>query len=313
MAQSYLITGGAGFIGSHLVQSIRERGDHVRVLDNFSTGSRANLYRSLTESPENVELLEGDIRDRSVCRSAVRGMDFVLHHAGMASVTGSILAPDECVAINLLGTANLLMECAESGTSKRFVFASSSAVYGDLSDEPKTEESPVDPRSPYATTKLAAEYLCRNYFDIHGLETVCLRYFNVYGDGQDPNGPYAAVIPKFIDAVRDGRAPNVYGDGMQTRDFVSVKDVVRANLAACDMDYSVSSWHVFNIGCGRAISLNELIETLAVVSGTIIEPAYLPSAPGDVRHSLADISRAKKFLNFEPSVSLTDGLRDLFG
>jgi nucleoside-diphosphate-sugar epimerase len=311
MAYTYLITGGAGFIGSHLAVYLCQAGDRVRILDNFSGAPREKLELLLLDNQLDIEVVEGDLRDRDACRLAADGVDFVLHHAAMASVPRSIAMPDECFAINLVGTTNILMEAVATKTVRRFVFASSSAVYGDLPGHHKLENGELDPLSPYATSKLAGEYLCRNYSSIHGLETVSLRYFNVFGPRQDPNGPYAAVIPKFMEAISEGRSPVIYGDGEQSRDFVSVHDVVQANMKACRALPGAAVGEAFNIGSGRQTSLNQLVDILSHIEGREIAPLYLPARVGDIRHSLADVTKARERLSFIPETTLEQGLRSL--
>jgi UDP-N-acetylglucosamine/UDP-N-acetylgalactosamine 4-epimerase len=313
MPNTYLITGGAGFIGSHLAISLASRGQRVRVLDNFSGSPRSQFERLIQDSGVDVEIVEGDIRDRSTCRLAMSGMEYVLHHAAMASVVKSITSPDECVSVNVLGTANLLMEAHAADCCRRFVFASSSAVYGDLPELRKTEESAKDPLSPYATTKLACEHLCRNYSQVHGLHSVSLRYFNVFGCRQDPNGPYAAVIPKFIREIKQGGLPTIYGDGEQSRDFVAVEDVVQANISACDSRPADVSGESFNIGSGLSVTVNQLVKEMSAIVGRSILPTYIPSKKGDIRHSAADITKACRLLNYSPQIALRDGLTELFG
>ena len=236
-----------------------------------------------------------------------QGRDFVLHHAGMASVPASVSDPAGCVAVNIGGTINLLEAAREAGTVKRFVLASSCAVYGDTPGASKHEASQADPLSPYASSKLACEYFCRNYFRLHGLHTVCLRYFNVYGPGQDPNGDYAAVIPKFLTAVTQGNPLVLYGDGEQSRDFIHVDDIVEANLRATAATRGVGG-KVFNIGSGQSVSLKQALEILEHILGRRLEIVHQPARAGDIKHSRADIAAAAGLLQFTPSVSLSDGL-----
>ena len=311
MASTYLITGGAGFIGSHLTLHLIEGGERVKVLDNFSSRPRSEFEDLLGPLASGVEIIEADLRDRSACKIAAANADYVLHHAAMASVPASIERPEDCVAINVLGTTNLLNEVAVLGRCKRFVFASSSALYGNLLPVTKTESSALDPLSPYATSKLAGELLCRNFTSIYGLPTVCLRYFNVYGARQDPNGPYAAVIPKFIEAVLAGNRPVIFGDGGQSRDFVSVSDVVQVNVRSCIANATIVSGKAFNIGSGRQTTLNDLVKVVSSIIGRPVEAQYLPARIGDIRHSLADIGLALDLLNFRPAVSFEDGIRRL--
>ncbi len=301
-----MVTGGAGFIGSHLTTRLGQAGHEVRVLDNFVSGASRARAAVLTEIP-HVTILEGDIRDPDACRQAVEGADFVLHHAAEASVPHSIEDPGGCVAINIGGTINLLEAARSAGTVKRFVFASSCAVYGDTPGSSKHEATQTDPLSPYASSKLSAEYFCRNFFRLHGLQTVSLRYFNVYGPGQDPNGAYAAVIPKFITAITEGRKPTIYGDGEQSRDFIFVDDIVEANLRAAAATRGVGG-RAFNIGGGQSASLKQIVEKLAEILGRPLETDDQPARAGDIKHSRADIAAAAGLLQFTPSVTLTDGL-----
>jgi len=302
----YVVTGGAGFIGSHLTTRLGLAGHEVRVLDNFASGAARNRAETLIQLP-HVTILEGDIRDPDACRQAVEGADFVLHHAAEASVPHSIEDPGGCVAINIGGTINLLEASRQAGTVKRFVFASSCAVYGDTPGSSKHEATQTDPLSPYASSKLSAEYFCRNFFRLHGLQTVSLRYFNVYGPGQDPNGAYAAVIPKFITAITEGRKPIIYGDGEQSRDFIFVDDIVEANLRAAAATRGVGG-RAFNIGGGQSASLKQIVEKLAEILGRPLETDNQPARAGDIKHSRADIAAAAGLLQFTPSVPLADGL-----
>jgi nucleoside-diphosphate-sugar epimerase len=311
MPLTYLITGGAGFIGSHLTLTLAQAGHRVKVFDNFSTVRRAPFERLIVECGDRVEILEADIRDLSACRAGAKDADYILHHAAMASVQGSITDPAECVSINILGCTNMLTAAAETNICRRFVFASSSAVYGDLLPDKKTEDLPVDPLSPYATSKIAGEYLCRNFTTTRRLSTVSLRYFNVFGERQDPNGPYAAVIPRFAEAIAAGCQPTIYGDGEQSRDFVSVHDVVQANILACQAAAANVVGQAFNIGSGRKTTLNDLVKTLSQIVGQSISPIYMPERLGDVKHSLAGIELAKQALSYEPTMSLEDGLRSI--
>ncbi len=313
MTTTFLITGGAGFIGSHLCLNLLERGYHVKVLDNFSTSSREKFEELIGPYRSSVELVVGDVRERIACKVAVRGAEYILHHAAMASVQKSILRPDVCVGVNVSGTTNVLLEAVNAGVCKRFVFASSSAVYGEQLPETKSEAMTPDPLSPYASSKVASELLCRNFTQIQGLPTVSLRYFNVFGERQDPNGPYAAVIPQFIRSIMDGVSPTIYGDGEQSRDFVSIDDVVQANLRACLNLTDSANGRAVNIGSGRRTTLNELVDVLATIIGRSVAPTYLPERAGDIKHSLSDISLAAKLLEYAPTVSLKEGLTKILG
>lgn len=301
---NYLVTGGAGFIGSNLAEALLRQGGKVRVFDNFSTGKRSNIEGL------DLEVCEGDIRDLDECRKAVQGMDFILHKAALASVPASVADPLYSNAVNITGTLNMLTAAREAGI-KRFVFASSSSVYGDGPEPVKTENAAIRPLSPYALGKLAGEGYCRMFFSLFGLETVCLRYFNVFGPKQDPNSEYAAVIPKFITALLDGRPPVIYGDGLQTRDFIFIGDVVRANLLACSG--TAAAGGVFNIACDRGISLLELLDEIKAVSANNIDPVFAPACVGDVRHSRADISLARQRLGFEPAFTFREAVEKTVG
>ena len=299
------MTGGAGFIGSHLTARLAQDGHQVRVLDKLTGEASRKRAESLAKLP-GVTIIEGDIRDAALCRSVLLGADFVFHHAAEVSVPQSIIDPATCIEVNLGGTVNLLEAARETGTLTRFVLASSCAVYGDTPGTEKSETSEVGPLSPYATSKLAGEQLCRNYFQLHGVQTVCLRYFNVYGPDQDPNGAYAAVIPRFITAILGNEKPIVYGDGEQSRDFVFVGDIVEANHRAAAQGQAAGK--VVNIGSGRSVSLNQILQKLAAETDRILVLDQRPARAGDIRTSRADITAARNLLDFSPKVSLEDGL-----
>lgn len=298
----YLVTGGAGFIGSNIVEELVRRGERVRVLDDFSTGKHENLAPFV----EHIELLEGTLLDVAAVRRAVQGVDYVLHQAALPSVQRSIEDPLTTHTTNATGTLNLLLAARDAGV-KRFVFASSSSVYGDTPTLPKEESMPPSPKSPYAASKLAGEHYCRVFAEVYGLETVCLRYFNVFGPRQDPTSQYAAVIPLFITAMLQGQSPTIYGDGLQSRDFTYVANVVEANLSAA-VAPDVTG-RVFNIACGQSYTLLDLISALNNILGNEIVPVYAAPRPGDVRHSLADITAARKALGYQPLVDFEEGLR----
>ena len=302
-----VVTGGAGFIGSHLSARLAQDGHQVRVLDSLQSEASQRRAVILAETP-GVEVIAGDIRDAGLCQRVLAGADFVFHHAAEASVPGSIADPAGCVAVNLGGTVNLLEAARAVQSVKRFVFASSCAVYGDSLGAVKSERSEINPLSPYASSKLAGEYFCRNYFQLHNLPTICLRYFNVYGPDQDPNGAYAAVIPKFITAILKNEKPIVYGDGGQSRDFVFVDDIVNANVCAALTANADALGASFNIGSGQSVSLTQVLEELGQLRGHSIEISRQPGRPGDIRNSCADITEAAKMLNFSPSVTLKAGL-----
>ena len=298
---TFLVTGVAGFIGSNLAEALLARGHRVRGLDNFLSGKRENL-----EGLGAVEFTEGDVRDIETCRRACRGVDFVLHEAALGSVPRSIEDPALSNECNVTGTLNMLVAARDAGV-RRFVFAASSSAYGDTPVLPKVETMPPQPLSPYALTKLAGEEYCRLFTELYGLQTVSLRYFNVFGKRQDPFSTYAAVIPKFVSALLKGEPPEIYGDGEQTRDFTYIEDVVQANLKACEAPEEACG-QVYNIAFGQRISLNELYREIARLLGTDLPPRYGPPRPGDVRHSLADISKARHLLGYRPRYDVATGL-----
>ena len=297
----WLVTGGAGFIGSHIVHRLVRDGQSVRVLDNLATGH----LESLDDVRSQIDFMNGDIRDEATARAAMRGVRVVLHHAAQASVPLSVEDPVGTYAVNLGGTLNLLNAARELG-AQRFVLASTSAIYGDDPTSPKLETQLPRPISPYASSKLAAEHLCAVYHRCYGLESVALRYFNVFGPGQDPNSAYAAVIPRMIELLQRGELPIVYGDGEQTRDFIFVEDVVEANLRAAVA--SVEPGGIFNIASGQPTSLNGLLRALAGQFGVAPTADYQPERVGDIRHSLADASKASAELGFTARTTLVDGL-----
>jgi nucleoside-diphosphate-sugar epimerase len=300
-ASRYLVVGGAGFIGSHLVHRLAADGAPVRVVDDFSTGFRANL----TGVESRVEIVEGDIRNRSVVQAAMKGITHVLHQAALPSVARSVADPQTSNEVNVTGTLNLLV-AARDARVQRFIYASSSSVYGDTEELPKHEKMPPRPLSPYAVSKLAAEHYCHVFFKLYGLETICLRYFNVFGPRQDPASPYSAAIPKFIQAVLAGERPRVKGDGNQTRDFTHVSNVVHANLLACKAKGAAG--RSFNVGGGRRIGLLDLLAVLGRLTGGAVEPLFEEPRPGDVRDSQADISLARDLLGYTPVVDFEEGL-----
>jgi nucleoside-diphosphate-sugar epimerase len=298
----YLVTGGAGFIGSNLVEELVRRGERVRVLDDFSTGKREHLSAFL----ERVELVEGDLRDLPTVRKAVAGVDYILHQAALPSVQRSVDDPLTTHAVNTTGTLNLLIAAREVGV-KRVVYAASSSAYGDSPTLPKREDMLSRPKSPYAVSKLTGEQYCQAFTEVYGLETVCLRYFNVFGPRQDPTSQYSAVIPLFITAMLQGQPPTVHGDGLQSRDFSYIANVVHANLLAAAAP--AASGRVFNIACGERYTLLDTIAALNDILGTQIEPVYAEPRVGDVRHSLADISAAQEVLGYRVLVDFYEGLR----
>jgi len=295
------VTGGAGFIGSNICQQLLKRGESVRILDDFSTGKRENIVGF----KDSVELIEGDLRDWEIVKRAMAGVDFVLHQGDLPSVERSIKDPLTTTQVNIMGTLNVLL-AAHEAKAKRLVYASSSSVYGDTPTLPKKEAMKTNPQSPYAVTKLIGEEYCRIYYSIYGLETVCLRYFNVFGPRQDPGSQYAAVIPKFITLMLKGKSPFIYGDGEQSRDFSFIDNVVEANLRACKAKKAPGE--VLNIACGKRITIKGLVEMLNKILQTRIEPTYEGPRKGDVRHSLADISQARKTLHYSPEIGFEEGL-----
>ena len=302
MSDQFLVTGGAGFIGSHLVRRLLADGGRVRVIDNLATGKRERL-RDLESA---IEFIEGDLADPSMCENALSGIDCVLHQAAVPSVQRSVKNPIETNKANVTSTLNLLEGCRKHGV-RRFVYASSSSAYGDTPVLPKREDMPPNPMSPYALQKFVGERYCQLYFRLYGLETVSLRYFNVFGPSQDPYSEYSAVIPKFATRLQRGESIVVYGDGEQSRDFTYVDNVVEANILALRAPRAAGS--VINVGCGERITLNRLIKILEEILEVQATVDYQPARPGDVRDSLADISLAQDLLGYQPKVAVAEGLR----
>ena len=298
---TYLVTGGAGFIGSHLAEELVKRGENVRVIDNFLSGKAENMASFIND----VEFYEGDIRDEELLKKIMPGVDYVLHHAAVASVPRSVENPEESTDVNVMGTLNVLRRAAENKV-KRLVYAGSSSAYGNSDTEKKSELEAPDPISPYAVTKLAGEYYCRSFAYIYGLETVVLRYFNVFGERQDPKSLYSAVIPLFCAAAKEGKPATIYGTGRQTRDFTYVKNNVEANLLAAKTPGI--SGEVINIACGQTVDLIELHSAINRIMGKDLPPVMAPPRVGDVMHSSADITKAKKLLGYEPKFSFEEGL-----
>jgi UDP-glucose 4-epimerase len=296
------VTGGGGFIGSNLVRALLERGDDVRVLDNFSTGNRANL----ADLAEAVEVVEGELRSYERVHAATRGVEVVFHQGALPSVPRSVQDPLTTAAVNTEGTLNVLL-AARDESVRRVVFASSSSVYGNSDELPRVETQNPDPISPYGVSKLAAERYCVSFSRVYPLETVALRYFNVFGPNQDPSSQYAAVVPKFITAVADGRPVPIYGDGEQQRDFTFVSNVVEANLIAADA--AGVSGTIVNVATGRATSVDELADTIGTILGLPVARELHPARTGDIRDSYADVMRARELLGWEARVGLEDGLR----
>jgi len=322
----YLVTGGAGFIGSNIVDTLLKRGNQVVVLDNFSTGKWENIERIIRihglqrdkdfvvvkgEDKINrryrLEVIEGDLRNLNICRRAVQDVTYVLHQGALPSVPRSVTDPATTNDVNIRGTLNMLLAARDGGV-KRFIFASSSSVYGDTPVLPKVETMPGNPLSPYALSKLTGEFYSILFYKLYGLSTVSLRYFNIFGPAQDPSSQYAAVIPKFITSLLAGKSPHIYGDGEQSRDFTYVADCVKANLLAC-VARDVSG-EVFNVAGGKKTTVNELFHKIRDILNSQVKPEYRPPRPGDIRHSLADISKAEKLLGYRPEVSLEEGLRN---
>lgn len=296
-----LVTGGAGFIGSHLVRALHARGNDVIVLDNFSTGKRENL------EDLDIRMIEGDVRDGDSVQNALQGVDRVFHLAALASVARSMRDPVSTHTVNETGTLMVLESARKAGVG-RVVYAASSSAYGNLEQLPKQEAAKPCPASPYAISKLAGEYYCRVYADTFGLQTACVRYFNVFGPRQDPESEYAAVIPRFITSALNGIAPVIYGDGTQSRDFTYVDNAVRATMLAAESPLAVGQ--VINVACGERRTLLEVIETLEDLMADRITPVFEPGRPGDVKHSQADIALARQLLGYEPIVGFREGLRE---
>jgi nucleoside-diphosphate-sugar epimerase len=301
----YLVTGGAGFIGSHLAERLLRDGHRVRVLDNLATGKRSNIDAIRPAGADRLEWIEGDVRDLAICRRAAAGVDYVLHEAALGSVPRSVERPGETAEVNVVGTVNVF-QAAREAKVRRVVWASSSSVYGDTPTLPKHEEMPLAPRSPYAAGKLAGEEFARVFATTMELPVVSLRYFNVFGPRQDPDSQYAAVIPRFIRALIEGRPPTVFGDGEQSRDFTYVDNVVDANLAACDE--GPGAGEAVNVACGERYTLNQLLAQLQRILGVRSEPEYLPPRAGDVRDSQASIDLAIRLFAFKPRIGFDEGL-----
>ena len=299
----YLVTGGAGFIGSHIAETLVGRGDAVRVLDDLSTGKIENL----AVIAGKFEFLEGDIRDLETCRRAVEGVQAVFHQAALASVVRSVADPLLNNAINVTGTLNMLVAARDAGV-RSFVLASSSAVYGDDPATPKVEGREGKPLSPYGVSKLVDEKYAQVFRALHGMHAVALRYFNVFGPRQDPTSEYSAVIPLFITRMLKGERPTIYGDGEQSRDFIFVGDVVRANIAAAAS--ASAAGEAINVACGVGTTVNGLLDALNDALGTRIAAVHAPPRPGDILHSTADITKARRLMGYAPGLSFADGLKE---
>jgi len=301
-----LVTGGGGFIGSHLAGRLAALGHRVRILDNFATGRRSNVVAL----DADVDLIEGDIQSYERVHNAIAGCDLVFHQAALPSVPRSVADPLTSNATNVIGTLNVLLAARDAGV-RRVVFGSSSSVYGTSHELPKREDMAPMPVSPYAVAKLASEGYCRSFGEVYGLETVALRYFNVFGPRQDPRSQYAAVVPNFITSLLTGERPTIFGDGEQSRDFTYVENVVQANLLAMEAD--VAPGRVYNVACGERVSLNQLFSVLRELADSGVEPVYAAPRAGDVRHSLADLTASRRDLGYEPTVDLREGLRRSVG
>jgi nucleoside-diphosphate-sugar epimerase len=299
----YLVTGGAGFIGSHLVDTLVRHGETVRVIDNFATGNRNNLAHQL----DNITLHEVDIRNLDALREPLHGVDYVLHQAALPSVPRSVADPLETHHVCATGTLNMLIAARDAGV-KRFVYAASSSAYGEIEGEYKVETMNPNPKSPYAVAKLIGEQYCEVFNTIYGLHTVALRYFNVFGPRQDPDSLYSAVIPKFTARMLAGEQPIIYGDGTQTRDFTYIDNVVHGNLLACMADGAKVGGQVMNLANGDKITLVDLVTALNRLLGTAIAPRFDPERAGDIKHSRADVSKAGRLLGYEQQVSFMEGL-----
>ena len=301
MSRRVLVTGGAGFIGSNLVHALLERGETVRVLDNFATGNRANL----DGLEDDVEVIEGELRSYERVHNAVRGVEVVFHQGALPSVPRSVQDPLTTSAVTIEGTLNVLL-AARDESVRRVVYASSSSVYGNGGTLPRTETQQPDPISPYAVAKLAAERYCVSFSRVYGLEAVALRYFNVFGPRQNPHSQYAAVVPLFFSIIQDGRPVPIHGDGSQSRDFTYVANVVEANVLAADAHDAAGA--VLNVATGRQASVNELADGIGAALGKPVEKEYQPLRTGDVRDSWADVSAARRVLGYETRVGLEEGL-----
>lgn len=299
-----LVTGGAGFIGSHVVEALLAQGYQVRVLDNLLSGQLSNL-----EAVRNrVEFIQGSVDDKGAVKQAVAGTELIFHLAAIVSVPRTIEYPEQAEVTNAVGTLNILGAAKENGV-RRVVFSSTAAIYGDEPTLPKVETQTPYPKVPYAISKLAAEYYCQFYTQSFGLETVVLRYFNAFGPRQDPSSPYSGVISIFLNKLQQGVAPTIFGDGQQTRDFVYVSDIARANLLASQVPQAAGQ--VFNIGTGVQVSLNQLFDNLSDILVFDEKPVYQPTRSGDIRYSVADVTKAQKILGWSPQITFEDGLRQL--
>jgi nucleoside-diphosphate-sugar epimerase len=299
---NFLVTGGGGFIGSHITEALVRRGKQVRVLDNFSTGRRDNLAHLAGQ----IELIEGDIRDEATLQQACAGIDVVFHEAAIPSVPRSVKEPEVNHDVNVNGTFKVLLAARDAGV-RRVVYAASSSAYGEIGTSAKVELQTPNPLSPYAVAKLVGEYYCQVFASVYGLETVALRYFNVFGPRQDPSSPYSGVISKFVTSLLAGQSPKIFGDGEQSRDFTYIANVIDANMRAAESMAAVGQ--VINVGTAARTTLNQLLAELQQIIGTALVPEYAETRAGDVRHSLADLTRAGELLGYHPQTDLATGLR----
>jgi len=301
----YVVTGGAGFIGSHLTQELVDQGEEVTVIDDLSTGNQQRLKNI----SDKIKFVNGDIRDLEFLKKEFKGVDFVLHQAALISVPESIEKKELYKEVNVTGTGNVL-EAARTNKVKRVIFSSSAAVYGDTESLPVKESTELKPLSPYAEFKIKGEQMCAEYYQKHGLKTIVLRYFNVFGPEQDPESEYAVVIPLFIKKVLENKSPIIYGDGDQTRDFIYIRNIVHANMLALKTDNQEAFGNPINIGSGQEISINQLLRLVNKNLGKKIEPEFSPEREGDIRHSCSDISKAKELLGYGNKYSFEQGLKE---
>jgi nucleoside-diphosphate-sugar epimerase len=302
----YLVTGGAGFIGSNIAEKLIQNGNSVKIIDNLITGKFENIQKYIT----NVDFICGDLSDYSVARKAVEGVDYIIHQAAIPSVPRSVADPIATNESIVTATVNLFKAAVDAKTVKRIVQAASSSAYGDTPTLPKKEDMIPNPLSPYAVAKLTQEYYAKAFNNVYGLEVLSLRYFNVFGPKQDPNSFYSAVVPKFITLMLQGKQPTILGDGLTSRDFTYIDNVIEANLLACTCKWPGNA-EVMNIGCGEKITLNELVDYINKILKTNINPIYSETRAGDVKHSLADITKASTILGYEPKVGVREGLEKL--
>ena len=305
MSETYIVTGGAGFIGSHLAERLLKDGHRVRIIDNFSTGKRANVALLAKSFPDALEVHEVSITDANAIAPIFKGADYVFHQAALASVPRSVADPVATNEANVNGTLNVLVAARDAGV-KRVVYAASSSAYGEVTEAYQVETMPPHPLSPYGVSKLAGEYYCQAFTQVYGLETVALRYFNVFGPRQDETSQYAAVIPRFIAAMMSGKPPTIYGDGMQSRDFTFIDNVVHGNLLA--LKAPEVGGEMMNLATGGSVSLLQLVEKINRLLGTSFEPIHDPARPGDIKYSRANVGKITDLLDFAPVVDFDSGL-----